>query len=294
MTSSRRYVFTLNNPTEDEEQFIYEWCSTNTRYAIIGREVGSSGTPHLQGFLILERPQRFSFLQRNLCARLHVEAARGTSQQAAEYCRKEGLYEEFGELPTEQGKRTDIERFVEWVQLNEHRPPEREIARQFPGLYVRYRQSLLDLVEHTLPQPSFPGEPREWQLDVKSRIMVPADDRTIEFVVDQDGGKGKSFLVRHLLSSMPDDVQALSVGKRDDLAFAIDPTKSIFLFDIPRRGMEFFQYNVVEKIKDRVIFSSKYKSVTKILSKDSHVIVFCNEYPDMEAMTADRYLITNI
>ena len=97
-----------------------------------------------------------------------------------------------------------------------------------------------------------------------------------------------------MVSKYPNDTQVLSIGKRDDVAHALDQTKKIFLFNVPRGGMEFFQYTTVEQLKDRMVFSPKYDSKTKIWREKVHVVVFCNEEPDMAKMTADRYIIMNI
>ena len=134
----------------------------------------------------------------------------------------------------------------------------------------------------------------EWQEFLKNRLLCEADDRSVEFYVDAEGGKGKSFFCRWMLSKYPEYVQVLSGGKRDDLAHAIDTSKRIFLFNLPRGGIEFIQYTILEQLKDRVIFSPKYCSSTKILNYFCHVVVFCNEQPDMDKMSADRYKINNI
>jgi hypothetical protein len=86
----------------------------------------------------------------------------------------------------------------------------------------------------------------------------------------------------------------LAPGKRDDLAHAIDVSKSVFLFNVPRGSMEFLQYGVLEQLKDRVIFSPKYESTTKVILQKTHVVVFCNEEPDLTKMSADRYVIRNL
>lgn len=294
---SRRFCFTINNPTDVEKDNVATFLdSDRVVYGVVGRETGEQNTPHLQGFCILKAPQRFSFLHRHLCARAHLEVARAKSKVAADYCKKDGDFDEYGELPDSQGKRSDIDIFKDWVEAQAEAPSEREIARAFPALYLRYRRNLLELVGFLRPICDFGvgDELREWQRELEGRLNNPPDDRTVEFFVDPEGAKGKSYFVRYALSKWPERVQCLSVGKRDDLAHAIDATKCIFLFDIPRRGMEFLQYGVLEKLKDRVVFSGKYESLTKMLPTNVHVIVFCNESPDMNAMSADRYKITNI
>lgn len=86
----------------------------------------------------------------------------------------------------------------------------------------------------------------------------------------------------------------MSVGKRDDMAHAIDETKRVFIIDVPRGSMEYLQYSVLEMLKDKVVFSPKYESRTKIIPHNVHVVVMCNEQPDMNKLTRDRYNIIEI
>jgi len=291
-TKSRRFVFTINNPTEDDHQTVADFLdSERVVYGIVGREVGEGGTPHLQGFCVLAAPQRFSFLTTHLCSRAHLEVAKAKSQTAADYCKKEGDFDEYGQLPDAQGRRSDIDLFKDWVTSQSSRPSEREVARAFPGLYLRYRSAIMGLVEHLSPHPVFGGgdDLRGWQHELDAILDEEPDDRSIYFCVDPDGNSGKSWFVRYRLSKYPEHTQALSIGKRDDLCLCIDETKSVFLFDIPRGGMEFLQYTVLEKLKDQVVFSGKYQSSTKLLPHPVHVVVFCNEHPDESKMTNDRY-----
>jgi Putative viral replication protein len=287
-----RWVATLNNWTVDEESHIATvFEGPRVKYGIIGSEVGENETPHLQMFFILEAPARLSWLRNNISARAHYEPARGTSAQAADYCKKDGEFVEFGEFPSEQGRRTDLERFRAWIADLGHVPSQRLLANEFPGLYLRYPR-LMELAQHLVPQPNLVGDEAqllEWQQHLDSILRLDPDDRKILFYVDPEGGKGKSWFVRHQVSLYPDETQFLSVGKRDDLAYAIDETKRVFLFDLPRGSIEHFQYTVLEKLKDQLVFSSKYSSRVKVLPVPVHVVVFCNEAPDMAAMTHDRY-----
>jgi len=296
-SKSRRFVFTINNPTEDESTKVASFLdSARVVYGVCGRETGETGTPHLQGFVILTGPQRFSFLHQHLCPRAHLEVARAKSPQAADYCKKDGDYDEYGTLPDAQGRRSDIDQFKEWVTAQSRRPSERMVAAAFPALYLRYRSNLLSLVGHLSPQPTFGlgDELRPWQRELERELEESPDDRTVSFYVDPEGAKGKTYMVRYLLQKLPDEIQVLSIGKRDDLAHAIDNTKSIFLFDIPRGSMEFLQYGVLEKLKDQMVFSGKYESNLKVLEHQVHVVVFCNEEPNLMALTADRYKIINL
>jgi hypothetical protein len=288
-----RWCLTLNNYTPEEEA---QWTNVLNdelvvRYGIFGREVGAEGTPHLQGFVILQQAARLNAVKALFGDRIHAEFTQGTSKQAAEYCKKEGNYSEYGTFPGAQGKRTDIDEFVDWVKTCDKKPNQRTIANQFPTIWVRYPR-VVALVDHIWPPPNLLPvglELNEWQQELDGQLRLEPDDRSILFVVDAIGSSGKSMFVRHQLTMYPEETQVVKLGKRDDLAYAIDPSKRVFLFDIPRLGMEYFQYNVVEQIKDRIVFSSKYQSQAKVLDHDAHVVVLCNEQPDQDKMTLDRF-----
>lgn len=293
---STRWCFTLNNPTQADIVKVSEYGESTAKYLIYGNETGESGTPHLQGFVILNTTQRLSYVRQQIAPRAHWEIARGNSDQARDYCKKDGDFNEFGTFPGNQGRRSDIELFVEWAQALPTTPTGREIATAFPSLFVRYSAKLFELVGHIRPRLDVVGniELRDWQVDALATLEEEANDRTINFYVDAAGGKGKSTFVRYMVSKKADIVQCLMIGKRDDLAYAIDPACSVFLFDIPRGQMEFLQYSVLEMLKNRMVFSGKYNSTMKLLEQTPHVSVFCNEQPDVTKMTVDRYNIINL
>jgi len=300
LPQSTKWCFTLNNYTPQEyAKFASLFNPTRFKYITFGKELGESGTPHLQGYLVLINKARLSTL-RAICPRSHWETAKGSHEQAARYCQKDGDFEEFGVLPSDaRGNASAFEDFLSWaLEVNASTgfaPTEREVAQAFPGLYVRYSRSLMALIEHNCPFPTLEeGTLLQWQQELWDYLDQDPDDRQIVFVVDEEGGKGKSWFARYLYSKKPDYTQLLSVGKRDDLAHAITASKRFFVFNVPRGGMEFLQYTILEQLKDRVIFSPKYNSATKILNHVPHVIVMCNEKPDLSKMTNDRYKIIDL
>ena len=300
-SQSRRWVFTLNNPSDAEWQAFRnladELEEKGIRYVVGGDERGESGTRHIQGFVIFHQPKRFSAV-RGLWPRAHIEPARGSSRQAADYCKKDGTYIEFGDMPDSQGRRRDIEEAVSWADnftLEAGRAPTSpEIARAYPSIYLRYPRVTRLFENRSGPPVLEEGEPNDWQRELEAELNGEVSPRGIQFYVDPEGGKGKTWFQQYYMTKYPEKTQILSVGKRDDLAHVIDRTKSVFFFNMPRGGMEFFQYVVAEALKDRMVFSPKYSSHMKFLARTPHVVVFCNEHPEMNKMSADRYLIHEI
>ena len=59
-------------------------------------------------------------------------------------------------------------------------------------------------------------------------------------------------------------------------------------------GCSFLLYRLLEQVKDMRFFSTKYGSAWKYYAKNTHVVVFCNEQPNMKALSEDRYLTREI
>lgn len=102
----RNMCFTWNNAPEDG------WAQLTDRlpacnYLVAGREVGEQGTPHIQGYAEFASPAKGSTLK-NKFPTIHWEKRMGSAEQAAVYCKKDGDYQEEGEL-SNQGKRSDLD-----------------------------------------------------------------------------------------------------------------------------------------------------------------------------------------
>lgn len=136
---SKRWCITLNNYTEDEERIVRQLDShEQVQYLICGREVGASGTPHLQIYLETKNRSGLRSIKRMLSNRCHIEKANGTLKQNQDYCKKEGDFFEIGEpLPT-QGSRTDLQAVK--MDLDAGKTDE-EIAESHFSQWVRYHQS---------------------------------------------------------------------------------------------------------------------------------------------------------
>jgi len=288
---SKRWCFTVNNPTQLDEVCLTT-LGPRVHYLVYGREIAPTTlTPHLQGFVIFHGNKRFAAAQRELPPGCHLEQSSGTSAQASEYCKKENDFVEFGSVPVP-GKTNRYDDFREWIIFFGSRPTLMDVAREFPSIYLTCNniESFIDSF-HPRGIATDPGVPRDYQRVLEAQLAVEADPRKIVFVVDPVGNSGKTWFTDYMSFHRPADTQVLSVGRREDLSYAIDELRSIFLFDLPRSSGEFLQYTVLEQLKNRRVFSSKYQSRVKFLNEVPHVVVFMNEYPDMTKLSGDRYVI---
>lgn len=116
MSKARNYCFTINNWTEDDKQGLRE--IKGVKYVVFGDEVGSSGTPHLQGTICFRSPRHFPAVSK-LLPRAHVEVCRDVGG-SIRYCKKDGKYEEMGVEPEKNGGDKLTERIAKNKRLLEN------------------------------------------------------------------------------------------------------------------------------------------------------------------------------
>lgn len=120
---SKYWCVTLNNYNEEQYEGL---CALSVgeedalSYFVVGREVGAGGTPHLQCYYEFRQRRRLRGVKTILLgiSSLHCEVRRGSAEEAAAYCKKEGQFQESGIISSENnspGKRTDIEKLKESI-----------------------------------------------------------------------------------------------------------------------------------------------------------------------------------
>jgi len=133
----------------------------------------------------------------------------------------------------------------------------------------------------------------DWQKKVVDECMNEPDDRTINWLWDSIGNKGKNQLVRYLVINR----NALLIsGKGADIKFLISQQlqpPDIILYDIPRTAQGYVNYTALEEVKNGIFCSNKYESKMVVMNSP-HIFCFANFEPNLAAMSEDRWKIREL
>lgn len=284
---ARNWCFTINGYDNDTLERL-KVPNDAVLYLVAGLEVApTTGTKHIQGFVSLKKKLRMNQVKKIIGAS-HLTVANGSPEQNRTYCTKEGDFFEYGQIPAGQGKRNELEAFKEAVKAG--LTDMKEVREKFSSVYAKHRQFCVEYIQDYVGEKhEVDGELREWQQLLYERLLKEPDDRTVIFVVDFLGNRGKTWFTKWCRKHLKKRFQCLVPSGTKDMAYALDETSEVVFMDCPRskQGV-FIQYDFLEHIKNGRVFSSKYESRVKFMPK-CHVVVFMNEEPDMEKLSADRY-----
>lgn len=287
MPKAKHWCFTLNNYSNDDQ---LSTLPDELSYLLYGREIAASGTPHLQGVCSFrtrtQAPSRILFN-----GRAHWEVCRSVPA-SIKYCKKDGDWVELGQAPLNPGKRSDLDAFKEAVQngLSDIN----QIREEHSIVYARYTRYCLEYLRQHAPIQEVPSHSyRGWQRRLLGELAEEPNDREIIFIVDEEGGKGKSWFASHYAVSHQNTFLCLP-GKKADMVYALTScgfNPRVVFVDAPRSKQgDFIQYDFLEELKNGRIFNTKYES-RMVTFPVPHVVVMMNEMPDMEKLSADRYTV---
>ena len=98
---AKHWCFTLNNPKDTEVDAWVDGIDLYDYY-ITGREVGTLGTPHIQGFVSFKKRMLRSGVSKLLKrAFWEIKSKKSTYTQAIDYCKKDGDFTEYGIAPVD-------------------------------------------------------------------------------------------------------------------------------------------------------------------------------------------------
>lgn len=156
------------------------------------------------------------------------------------------------------------------------------------ALYPRFVHSYIRAVEESRVRTDI-LEPRDgWQKTLFDNLNQTPDNRSIIWIYDAQGNKGKSYFARNY----PGRNYYVTGGKASDIFYGYEYEPIVF-FDLARMKQDIVQYDVMEAFKNGQFYSTKYES--KLVKFNvPHVVVFANFYPATNMLSADRWDIRDI
>lgn len=137
---AKTWDVTINNYTNDDIVLLNSWID-QVNSMVVSKEVGDSGTPHLQGRITFRRAYRLTALKK-LHGTAHWEATKATHDSL--YCMKQGSEVIINISNKRQGKRSDLD---DAIALAEAGATTAELWRTHAKTMVRYSKGILKYKE---------------------------------------------------------------------------------------------------------------------------------------------------
>lgn len=143
--------------------------------------------------------------------------------------------------------------------------------------------------------------PREWQSDVLEILKNPPDCRQIYWFWERTGGVGKTHLIKHVVTCLPELQVCQLNGSSADMRHGVVEFQKVtgtlpkaVLMNLPK-GFDgkMLSYTGIEQVKDMCFFSGKYEG-GQVCGPEPHVLIFANEPPQFDKLSEDRWQIFKI
>lgn len=297
------YMITINNP-EKSPKFKKGYM----KYLVYQLEEGEeTKTPHYQMYLQTFRRHTYDEIRQMLeCPKASPQEQRQSATACRNYCMKlETRIEppiEFGNFGSQvKGTMTTqtTQELVDEMYLDyKAGMTEYDLLMKYGVSYsynLRHFKDYISLnrriqAEQELTIQLMKLELKGWQIKIKD-LFESQNDRTILWVFDKLGNRGKTILAKYL-SHNKNDCLLIENAKKADIALVYNYEPKI-IFDLARSTENKINYISIEKLKDGNVFSTKYNSMTKY-TPSNKILVFSNFIPELEKLSEDRWQIVDL
>ena len=288
-------MLTLNNPTAATDKLIDAFVKDKSfQYCIYQEEQGEKRkTKHYQMYIEVKATVRGSAIKK-FFPTAHIEKRVSSQNACIAYCQKKesrvGSPVTYGK-PSVQGARNDLQELVAkldshttWSECIRDATIHPQLAKygSFAKEYFNSKKSTRDGLRRL----------HRWQEELLEVIKEPADNRTVTWYVDVEGGKGKSEMTKELITQH----DAIVMGGRGatDLYQYAQSKNKIVIWDFPRDMQMHEPYDAIEKIKDGYYTSTFRNPMFCQRDYPAHIIIFANYKPDESKLSADRWKIIEL
>lgn len=290
---------------------------TRLTYLVFQQEISESGTPHLQGYLQIERNISIDsvtkFLKEILGTHARTAKAVGTHEEARDYCLDDEKRAEnttpvqIGEIKSHprlggQGRRNDLESVKNAIENGMSLQELQSNYFQEFAMYGRFlTQYHIDFKQRStqtlLRDSTSSAQLRAWQTECLNICLQPATGRKLHWFWENVGNVGKSYMARYL--ALHHQALIVRAMKKADMLHLLSKSinnAKIVVFDLTRStesGAVDVVYEVIEQLLDQVISSGKYDSQS-VWFDTVHILVFANFEPNRSTMSNDRWDVHHI
>lgn len=248
---ARRWCFTLNNYTNEDLSQLSKYFEQTTDFYIIGKEIGESGTPHLQGYFERKQQVRFDTLKK-IMPKCHLEKAKGNRLSNVEYCSKTNDY-----IAKEANNREN-----------------RILKNRYSNIVWKpWQQKILSFLELG---PATNSRDIYWYWEPTGNVGKTFLCKYLCIKYDAIIASGKKDDIFNQVKNWLD-------ANKDKDPFLI-------LIDIPRSSQGSISYGAIEACKNGLMYSGKYEG-GKCVFDWPHIIIFSNDEPDYHKMSADKFKV---
>lgn len=138
-------------------------------------------------------------------------------------------------------------------------------------------------------------ELREWQAQIEE-LIKHQNERQCMVIYDPAGNHGKTYFSKYMQATHQAQYVPPMGDAMDLMAFAMEKPYKAYIFDMPRsesvkqkKGM----WSAIEQIKNGYLYDKRYKFRDAWITPPK-VLVFCNEVPDLDALSADRWQLLTL
>ncbi|CAG2215486.1 unnamed protein product [Mytilus edulis] len=252
-------------------------------------------TPHLQGYIGFKKAIAFNTIKKLIGERCHIENAKGNDQQNKEYCEKDGdVLCEFGKPQKQHDMTKQIKDAVK--RKHEGASPS-EMLEEFGGTCIRYKKHIdeqsVEINQHEIKlemeRKMEAATLRYWQQRLVLELPQHTE-RSVWWYWEEVGNVGKTWMSKWLV--VMKNAMRFENGKSADIKHGYNGQDPV-VFDLTRSAQDHINYEVIESVKNGIMYSTKYESKMKCYSPPK-VIVFANAEPDKSKMSFDRWVVTKI
>lgn len=284
-----RYWCITDNVHVDQAYWEAKLEACSLQFIVAQPESGDEkGHLHVQAFAVYPTRRRFGVVREHFPG-AHVEAMRGTPEQAAAYCRKEDTWTgewrvEMGDLPErEQGRRNDIEQVRDMIKAGSSLL---DVIDKVPSAirYLRFMQMYKNLLLASRTGPSSNICLRGWQQELFAKLNEEPSSRRIWWIWSAESATGKTTTMSEYVHQNPGRV-LIGTRKLADLLYAFcEESHKVIWFDLSRSDpLDAEMTTLLEQVSNGTyLLSSKYESTMKRVC--AHIVVTCNRPPPLERL----------